>query len=285
MLLDSPVDTVRRVLGRSDVWTRTARALGRRAVVDDTARSPVAPLGDGDRLEILPAGRSRGLVLIVRLRPTGPDDRDDPRLVPPTLELAGPVGPVGRCRIRLFVAATPAGTLVTVDTAVEPGRRRAAFLAAWPGLRRRVLRAERTLLGIVALAADEVTVVVAGAIVHDGAVLAARRTRPAALAGRWEFPGGKADPGESEPAALRRELAEELGVAVDVGERIGPDVELADRLILRCRLARLTDPAAALRPTEHDRVRWVSAADLDTLDWLDADRVLIPSLRAALGRV
>lgn len=297
MLLDSPVDTVRRVLFRSDVWTRTARALGRHAQFADPTRSPVAPLADGDRIEIRPAGRARGLVLTVRTGPADPTDdrgradradrgdRDGPAGPVPeplTLELAAPVGPVGRGRIRMFVAATPAGTLVTVDTEVEAGRRRTAFLAAWPVVRRRVLRAEQTLLGIMALAADEVTVVVAGAVVQDDRLLVARRTHPADLAGRWELPGGKADPGESDTAALRRELAEELGLAVDVGERIGPDIELGHRLILRCRLARPTDPGAPLRPTEHDRVRWVSAAELDGLDWLDADRALLPELRAAL---
>lgn len=286
MLLDSPVDTVRRVLVRSDVWTRTARALGRTADLDarvpDPARSPFAPLRDGDRLEIRPAGRARGLVLTVRTGPVDPVGPAGPVPVPPMLDLTTPVGPIGRGRIRVFVAATPAGTLVTVETELEAAGRRARFLAAWPGVRRRVLRAEQTLLGIVALAADEVTVVVAGAVVHDDRLLVARRTRPAALAGRWELPGGKADPGESEAAALRRELAEELGLAVDVGERIGPDVELGDRLVLRCRLARPTDPGAPLRPTEHDLVRWVPAADLDGLDWLDADRALLPQLRAAL---
>ena len=184
--------------------------------------------------------------------------------------------PISVFVVGMAVCILPAGAI-----ARRHGRR-AAFLAAWPGVRRRVLRAEQMLLGIVALAADEVTVVVAAAVVHDGRLLVARRTRPAALAGRWELPGGKADPGESEPAALRRELAEELGLAVDVGERIGPDVELGDGLVLRCRLARPVDPAVPLRPTEHDRVRWVPAADLDGLDWLDADRALLPQLRVAL---
>src|SRR5690625_6637565 len=70
-------------------------------------------------------------------------------------------------------------------------------------------------------------IVVAGAVIGDGALLVAQRGRPPELAGRWELPGGKVAPGESEPAALARELAEELGVAepdVHVGGRIGTDV-------------------------------------------------------------
>ena len=280
MLLDSPVDTVRRVLGRTDVWTRTARALGRHALVTGSNRPPFAPLGHGDRIEVLPAGRSHAFGLAVDLRT---DAAGDPRLVAPTLDLTAAVGPVGDCRVRLYVAGTPAGTLVTVDTRLEPGPRRAFFMAAWPMLRRRVLRAERILLGIVALAADEVTVVVAGAILHEGRVLVARRTRPADLAGRWELPGGKVEPGESDAAALVRELREELGVDVEVGRRIGPDVDLADRTVLRCLVARLVVPAAVIVSGEHDDVRWLAANELDSVDWLDADRVLVPHVGEALG--
>jgi 8-oxo-dGTP diphosphatase len=275
------VDAVRRVLGRTDVWTRTARALGLRAQLTGPARPPVAPLAQGDRIDVLPPAGTRGFSFTVDLQAAGLDD--DPRLVPPALELVGAAGAVGGGRIRLYAAGTPAGTLLTVDTRIDPGPRRAVFLAAWPVLRRRVLRAERTLLGIVALAADEVTVVVAGAIIHDGKVLAARRTTPAELAGRWELPGGKVEPSEIEAAALGRELREELGVEVDVGEQIGPDIELGPRRVLRCLRVRLPDPTGPIEPTEHDRLRWLTADELDEPDWLDADRALLPDLRALIS--
>ena len=58
--------------------------------------------------------------------------------------------------------------------------------------------------------------VVGAAIVRDGRVLAARRTTPASAAGRWEFPGGKVEPGETPDAALVREVAEELGCTIAV---------------------------------------------------------------------
>lgn len=281
MLLDSPVDAVRRVLGRTDVWTRTARALGLQAFEMGPPRSPVAPLAHGDRIEVVRAGRSHSFCFTVDLESAGLDG--DPRLVAPALDLIGPAGPIGGARVRLYVAGTPAGTLVTVDARIEPGPRRAALLVAWPALRRRVLRAERTLLGLVALSADETTVVVAGAIMRDGRLLAARRTRPDDLAGRWELPGGKAEPAETEADALRRELREELGVDVEVGERIGPDVDLADRMVVRCRAVRLVDPPSSIVPNEHDGIRWLSADELDDLDWLEADRALIPHLRRALS--
>ncbi len=205
--------------------------------------------------------------------------------MPPVLELVDGASGIVSGRVRLFVAQTPAGALATVDAQLSTRGRRAS-VPGWLALRRRVLRAERTLLGIVALAADEPTVVVAGAVVHDGAVLAARRTRPPALAGRWELPGGKAEPGEREADALVRELREELSLEVQVLGRIGPDVDLGNRTVLRCLAARVSGDRSTMpiRPTEHDQLRWLTAGELDDIDWLDADRVLLPDLRRLVDR-
>ena len=113
--------------------------------------------------------------------------------------------------------------------------------------------------------------VVVGAVLRDaaGRVLAARRERPAG----WELPGGKVEPGETEPAALVRELREELGVTVEVGERIGPDVPIGADLLLRGWTAALADgePAAL----EHAELRWLAPDELDTVAWLPADRPIV----------
>ncbi len=122
--------------------------------------------------------------------------------------------------------------------------------------------------------------VVGAAVVRDGRVLAARRTAPAAAAGRWEFPGGKVESGEAPEDALVRELAEELGCRVEVTgwlpgtAPIGAGHELA---VAVCRL-REGEPV----PVEHDATRWLAATELDDVDWLDPDRPFLPSLRAHL---
>jgi 8-oxo-dGTP diphosphatase len=123
--------------------------------------------------------------------------------------------------------------------------------------------------------------VVGAAIIAAGAVLAAQRSYPAALAGRWEFPGGRVEPGETEEQAIVRECQEELGATILVTGRVGPDLILPSGWVLRIHAARLVD---GQRPDalEHHALRWVNRSELDELDWLDADRAVLPALRALL---
>ncbi|MFI7428700.1 (deoxy)nucleoside triphosphate pyrophosphohydrolase [Micromonospora sp. NPDC049836] len=128
----------------------------------------------------------------------------------------------------------------------------------------------------------EPRVVVGAAIISDGRVLACARAAPPEVAGRWEFPGGKVEPGEAETAALARECAEELGVRVEIGARVGRDVRMAHgRSVLRVYVARLLhgDQPEAL---EHSDLRWLSAGELDTVDWLPADEPVVAALRPLL---
>lgn len=128
-------------------------------------------------------------------------------------------------------------------------------------------------------------IVVAGAVISDATVLVAQRRRPSELAGRWELPGGKVQAGETERAALARELAEELGLAahaVAVGGRLGNDVALSATMTLRAYRVGLVDGAAP-RPVEHAALRWLSAGELDGVDWVPADRAWLPDLAHALN--
>jgi 8-oxo-dGTP diphosphatase len=123
-------------------------------------------------------------------------------------------------------------------------------------------------------------IVVAGAVIAEAKVLIAQRIRPAELAGRWELPGGKVAAGEAEPEALVRELAEELGVEVEVGERLGEDVELSPTMTLRAYAATLV--RGEPQPHDHAALRWVAAADLQDVDWVPADRGFLPALNRML---
>ena len=120
--------------------------------------------------------------------------------------------------------------------------------------------------------------VVGAAIVRDGRVLAARRTRPEAAAGRWELPGGKVEPDEAPDAALRREIAEELGSTIEVTGWLPGRTRIADGLVLAVATARLVAGEPTPEPGEHDAVRWLAADELDDVDWLDSDRPFLPAL-------
>ncbi|MEB3050868.1 NUDIX domain-containing protein [Mycolicibacter sp. MYC123] len=129
-------------------------------------------------------------------------------------------------------------------------------------------------------------IVVAGAVITDTeagpALLIAQRRRPPELAGLWELPGGKVQPGESEPAALARELAEELGLdadAIRVGRRIGADVELPG-LILRA--YRVDLARGEPRADDHLALRWVTTVELPNIAWVPADRAWLADLARAL---
>jgi 8-oxo-dGTP diphosphatase len=125
-----------------------------------------------------------------------------------------------------------------------------------------------------------IQIVVAGALIAHRAVLVAQRTRPRELAGRWELPGGKVAPDESEADALTRELAEELGIDVEVGPRLGGDVALSETTTLRAYL--VTQTGGTVHAHDHRALRWVDATALDELDWVPADRVWLPELTRAL---
>jgi 8-oxo-dGTP diphosphatase len=139
------------------------------------------------------------------------------------------------------------------------------------------MRSERHVSG-----AKSPRVIVAAIIVMNGRVLACERSAPPEVAGRWEFPGGKVEPGETDAEALARECREELGVRVRVDDRVGPDVPLAHgRAVLRVFAVTLLngDVPQAL---EHSAMRWLGPDELDSVPWLPADKPIVAELPVRL---
>jgi 8-oxo-dGTP diphosphatase len=108
--------------------------------------------------------------------------------------------------------------------------------------------------------------------------------------GFWEFPGGKVEPGESDLSALVREIGEELGVAIVPQAFLGE--VLLDGVVgggpagsstLRVWWARLSGGSPVAH--EHTELRWLRADELDALDWIEADRPMLPAVRALLARL
>jgi 8-oxo-dGTP diphosphatase len=127
--------------------------------------------------------------------------------------------------------------------------------------------------------------VVAAVIVDDLSaptrLLAARRAAPSVLAGGWEFPGGKVEPGEVPTAALHRELDEELQITVDLGGELrhpaGGSWPISAAGELRLWFARISS-GEPLPTGSHDELRWLSGDQLGTVNWLPADRAIIAEL-------
>lgn len=160
-------------------------------------------------------------------------------------------------------------------------------------VRRHVLAAMQAHLDLLAAAAqaraEDVVQVVGAALVDGDRVLVARRGS-GSLAGKWEFPGGKVERGEAELDALVRECREELAVEVApqafLGEVPLPGVVAGGApgaSTLRVWWGRVV--AGDLVAHEHSEVRWVTADALEDLDWIPADRPLLPAVRALLARL
>jgi 8-oxo-dGTP diphosphatase len=122
------------------------------------------------------------------------------------------------------------------------------------------------------------TLVVAGLVARAGRVLITQRRADQSLPLQWEFPGGKVEPGEPPVVALARELAEEIGVTVEVGRiwdvmfHAYPEFDLV-MLVYACNIV-AGEPSAI----EVADVQWVPCAELAAWDILPADQPLVVRL-------
>jgi A/G-specific adenine glycosylase len=121
--------------------------------------------------------------------------------------------------------------------------------------------------------------VTAAVIERRGQYLLAQRPTGKLLAGMWEFPGGKREPGETLPACLRRELREELGIDVRVGRRICAVEHAFTHLRITLHAYRCILASGTPKSIDVAACRWVAAADLGTYPMGKADRTVAGFLR------
>lgn len=120
--------------------------------------------------------------------------------------------------------------------------------------------------------------VVGGVALRGREVFLARRKPGGRHGGLWEFPGGKVEPGESDETALRRELAEELGAAVDVGALVA--VGRDEHVELWCYRVQMPERVS---PTEAQDCGWFSVDQLSALPTPPADQPAILAVKALLN--
>lgn len=115
-------------------------------------------------------------------------------------------------------------------------------------------------------------------VLTDGAgrILVCLRPEGKSLAGLWEFPGGKVEVGESGEVALKRELLEELGCVVEVGEALSAVEHDYGDFRIRLRPFRCLLESGEVRALEHADVRWLERSELGSVDFAGAD---LPILR------
>lgn len=125
-----------------------------------------------------------------------------------------------------------------------------------------------------------VAIALVDSLQHPTRLLAARRNRPAALAGLWEFPGGKVEPGEDPVEAVRREIREELGIEITLGDEIYGPLEqgwaLNERAAMRVWFA--TIASGTPRPLDgHDQLRWLELGTepWQAVPWIPADEPIV----------
>jgi 8-oxo-dGTP diphosphatase len=127
------------------------------------------------------------------------------------------------------------------------------------------------------------TLVAAGIIRRNCAVLLARRSPEQRLAGFWEFPGGKVEKGETPEACLARELNEELGIQTRIGEKFSESLHQYDHSTF-CVVAYFVDWVAGdPRPKVHDRLEWVRIDEIRGYKLLPADIPIVDSLQKLKG--
>ncbi len=113
--------------------------------------------------------------------------------------------------------------------------------------------------------------VAAAIIIENSRVLIARRKPGASQAGLWEFPGGKVRRGETPQQCLKREIAEELGIVIEVGECLGENVHAYPEQTVRLLGYRARVQGGNLSLNDHSEVHWAAAGELGRFTFCPAD--------------
>ena len=124
--------------------------------------------------------------------------------------------------------------------------------------------------------------VIAGIIIDNNKILIAQRGLNEKLAGKWEFPGGKVELGETQQECLKREIKEELELNIEVGEYLGESIYTYpnSKIKLIAYFATIVD--GDMKLSVHDKIEWITINEIDKYDFAPADIPLIKKLKEVL---
>lgn len=120
--------------------------------------------------------------------------------------------------------------------------------------------------------------VTAAVIEKNGKILIAKRRKSDRMGGKWEFPGGKIDLGETPEECLRRELKEELGIEADIGGFLCSCKFKYFKMPLELLVYRASHVSGDMHPHEHDEIKWVELSALGNYDFVKADIEVVKKL-------
>ncbi len=120
--------------------------------------------------------------------------------------------------------------------------------------------------------------VTAAVIEKNGKILIAQRRKGSALGGRWEFPGGKIEPGETAEACLKRELKEEFEIESEIGEFIIASKFRYCMVPIELLAYRVKHLSGDFKINEHEEIRWVGPSELGSYDFMPADKPIVKLL-------
>lgn len=121
--------------------------------------------------------------------------------------------------------------------------------------------------------------VVAAVLYRDGEILIFRRGPGMSGAGHWEFPGGKVEDGEERIPALKREILEEVGIHIEVEEKLGENIHQYPNKKIHLHFYWVPLPSTQFRLTEHDAFQYVKPHELDIQILSEADRPIVEILK------
>ena len=127
--------------------------------------------------------------------------------------------------------------------------------------------------------------VTAAILEKNGRIIIAQRKSSDHLSGKWEFPGGKIEPGETPEACLARELKEEFDIDVTIGEHLASNTHHYDHISIELMAYRASWVSGAITMNDHKAYRWVSVDQLVEFDFAPADIPFVDMLRTGTVKI